>query len=109
MLESQRMQVVSEYGRQRDYLERTVESLKRKLAKDAEKSRADNMRIMAEHVALVQEINELRREIKVLRDGDATPNTGDMRAMSETDAFNALRSAVEARRRQVGRLRMQPL
>merc|ERR1719383_865029 len=67
----------SEYGRQRDYLEQTVESLKRKLAKDVDKARADNMRIMAEHVALVQEINELRREMKAVRAGmPGTTNTG---------------------------------
>lgn len=71
------LQAESEYGRQRDYLEQTVESLKRKLAKDVDKARADNMRIMAEHVALVQEINELRREMKAVRAGmPGTTNTG---------------------------------
>merc|ERR1712159_779976 len=33
-----------EYNRQRDYLEKSVESLKRKLAKDSEVHRQDNMR-----------------------------------------------------------------
>ena len=66
-------EVASEHGRQRDYLERTVESLKRKLAKDADKARADNGRIMAEHVALVQEINDLRREMRALQGRPIAP------------------------------------
>merc|ERR1719321_1792627 len=40
-----------EYNRQREYLEKSVESLKRKLAKDSEVHRQDNMRIMQENVS----------------------------------------------------------
>lgn len=56
-----------EAARQREYLEKTVDSLKRKLAKDSELHRTDNLRIMQENTALIKEINELRREIKSLR------------------------------------------
>jgi hypothetical protein len=35
-----------EAARQREYLEKTVDSLKRKLAKDSELHRTDNLRIM---------------------------------------------------------------
>lgn len=35
-----------EYNRQREYLEKTVDNLKRKLNKDMELHRTDNMRIM---------------------------------------------------------------
>eukprot|EP00741_Cyanophora_paradoxa_P020094 tig00021234_g19395.t1 len=59
--------IQKEYQRQRDYLEKTVDSLKRKLAKDVEMHRQDNMRIMQENVTLIKEINELRREIKNMR------------------------------------------
>ena len=52
-----------EFNRQREYLEKSVESLKRKLAKDMEMHRTDNARFMRENVALTKEINELRREI----------------------------------------------
>merc|ERR1711937_542850 len=52
-----------EYNRQRTYLEKSVDSLKRKLAKDSEVHRIDNMRIMQENVSLIREINDLRREI----------------------------------------------
>merc|ERR1719160_1814930 len=56
-----------EYNRQRDYLEKSVDSLKRKLAKDSEVHRIDNMRIMQENVSLIREINDLRREINFLK------------------------------------------
>uniref|UniRef100_A0A061RT72 Wd repeat-containing protein 65-like n=2 Tax=Tetraselmis sp. GSL018 TaxID=582737 RepID=A0A061RT72_9CHLO len=58
-----------EYNRQREYLEKTVDNLKRKLAKDMDLHRTDNMRVMQENVALIKEINELRREIKNLKSG----------------------------------------
>merc|ERR1711959_511151 len=56
-----------EYNRQRDYLEKSVDSLKRKLQKDSEVHRIDNMRIMQENVSLIREINDLRREINFLK------------------------------------------
>merc|ERR1711959_197259 len=55
-----------EYSRQREYLEKSVESLKRKLQKDSEVHRQDNMRILQENVALIREINDLRKEISFL-------------------------------------------
>jgi hypothetical protein len=56
-----------EYNRQRDYLEKSVDSLKRKLEKDSQAHRIDNMRIMQENVSLIREINDLRREINTLK------------------------------------------
>merc|ERR1719387_258167 len=56
-----------EYNRQRDYLEKSVDSLKRKLEKDSQVHRIDNMRIMQENVSLIREINDLRREINALK------------------------------------------
>mmetsp|Transcript_36831 Transcript_36831/g.108610 ORF Transcript_36831/g.108610 Transcript_36831/m.108610 type:complete len:1386 (-) Transcript_36831:299-4456(-) len=56
-----------EAARQREYLEKTVDSLKRKLAKDSELHRTDNLRVMQENTALIREINELRREIRQLK------------------------------------------
>eukprot|EP00927_Polykrikos_kofoidii_P004457 TRINITY_DN11755_c0_g1_i1.p1 TRINITY_DN11755_c0_g1~~TRINITY_DN11755_c0_g1_i1.p1 ORF type:complete len:1221 (-),score=291.71 TRINITY_DN11755_c0_g1_i1:257-3919(-) len=56
-----------EYNRQRDYLEKSVESLKRKLLKDSDVHRTDNTRILQDNVALIREINDLRREIDFLR------------------------------------------
>uniref|UniRef100_W5MH82 Cilia- and flagella-associated protein 57 n=1 Tax=Lepisosteus oculatus TaxID=7918 RepID=W5MH82_LEPOC len=56
-----------EYTRQREHLERNVASLKKKMLKDAEIHRADNVKIMQENVCLIKEINDLRRELKLVR------------------------------------------
>jgi chromosome segregation ATPase len=56
-----------EYARQRDYLERTVDSLRYKLHKDQEAHRSDNVKIMTENVGLIKEINQLRRNIVMAR------------------------------------------
>merc|ERR1719494_598157 len=56
-----------EYSRQREHLERSVASLRKKLSKDSEIHRADNVRIMQENVSLIKEINDLRRELKIAR------------------------------------------
>jgi hypothetical protein len=45
--------IQKEYNRQREYLERSVASLKKQLAKESEKYRADNNKIMQENVALI--------------------------------------------------------
>ena len=69
--------IQKEYNRQREYLEKSVESLKRKLQKDMELHRSDNMRIMQENVSLIKEINELRREVKVLRSSNVKRGNED--------------------------------
>ncbi|XP_038268117.1 cilia- and flagella-associated protein 57 isoform X1 [Dermochelys coriacea] len=56
-----------EYTRQREHLERNLAMLKKKVVKESEIHRADNVRIMQENVSLIKEINELRRELKVTR------------------------------------------
>jgi len=60
--------VHKDYQRQRHYLERSVDSLNYKLAKDMRVHKKDNQRIMQENIALIKEINELRREIKNMKD-----------------------------------------
>ncbi|XP_013398082.1 cilia- and flagella-associated protein 57 [Lingula anatina] len=59
--------IQKEYARQREHLERSVASLRKKLAKDTEIHRADNVRIMQENVSLIKEINDLRKELKIAR------------------------------------------
>ncbi|KAM4640524.1 cilia- and flagella-associated protein 57 [Discoglossus pictus] len=56
-----------EYARQREHLERSLSTLQKKLAKDTELHRVDNVRVMQENVTLIKEINELRKELKVSR------------------------------------------
>merc|ERR1712178_81854 len=59
--------VQKEYTRQRKYLEKSVENLKRKLAKDTGLHRYEATRFMQENASLIKEINDLRREIKILK------------------------------------------
>jgi len=59
--------ILKEYDRQRAYLEKTVDSLQKKLIKAAETSKSDNKRIMNENVVLIKEINELRKEVRTLK------------------------------------------
>eukprot|EP01063_Lacrimia_lanifica_P009665 TRINITY_DN16595_c0_g1_i1.p1 TRINITY_DN16595_c0_g1~~TRINITY_DN16595_c0_g1_i1.p1 ORF type:complete len:1239 (+),score=580.13 TRINITY_DN16595_c0_g1_i1:149-3865(+) len=57
----------TEYVRQREYLTRTVESLKKKLVSDSDSHKGEANKIMTENVQLIREINELRKEIRVLK------------------------------------------
>ncbi|XP_042660049.1 cilia- and flagella-associated protein 57 isoform X2 [Tyto alba] len=54
-----------EYMRQREYLERNLAALKKKVVKDQEIHQAAYMRIVQENVSLIKEINDLRQELKV--------------------------------------------
>ncbi|NXL26795.1 CFA57 protein, partial [Glaucidium brasilianum] len=54
-----------EYMRQREYLERNLAALKKKLVKDQEIHQAAYMHIVQENVSLIKEINDLRQELKV--------------------------------------------
>jgi len=56
-----------EYSRQRAYLEKSVESLKRKLLKDSECRKHDNTRVLQDNVKLIREINDLRKQIDFLK------------------------------------------
>ncbi|XP_025110126.1 cilia- and flagella-associated protein 57-like [Pomacea canaliculata] len=59
--------IQKEFGRQKEHLERSVASLRKKLEKDSEIHKADNVRIMQENVMLIKEINDLRKEVKLQR------------------------------------------
>nr|CAH8853744.1 unnamed protein product [Trichobilharzia regenti] len=59
--------IQKEFSRQREHLERSVIGLRQKLARDSEMHRADYIRIMQENVSLIQEINNLRTELKAAR------------------------------------------
>ncbi|KAL8449969.1 hypothetical protein Emed_002710 [Eimeria media] len=58
--------ILKEQTRQRDYLEKAVECLKKRLGKDAETHRQDNVKLMQENAALICEINDLRKEVFAL-------------------------------------------
>lgn len=59
--------IQQEYSRQREYLERTIASLDKKVDKDQSLHRNDNVRIMNENVSLIKEINALRKDIMFVR------------------------------------------
>ena len=65
----------SDYNRQREYLEKSVESLKRKFTKDMVSHRNDNMRLMRDSGVLTKEINALRRELFFIKQGKAAEAT----------------------------------
>jgi cilia- and flagella-associated protein 57 len=81
-----------EYNRQRDYLEKSVDSLKRKLEKDSQAHRIDNMRIMQENVSLIREINDLRREINALKHDRVAQ---ELQSMSQAGGTNAASQQLE--------------
>ncbi|KAL8270976.1 hypothetical protein Esti_005097 [Eimeria stiedai] len=58
--------ILKEQTRQRDYLEKAVECLKKRLGKDSETHRQDNVKLMQENAALICEINDLRKEVFTL-------------------------------------------
>ncbi|KAM4604692.1 cilia- and flagella-associated protein 57 [Polymixia lowei] len=59
--------IQKEYLRQREHLERNMASLKTKLAKDSEVHRKKNVKLITENVTLIEEINELRKELRMAR------------------------------------------
>eukprot|EP00746_Dinoflagellata_sp_MGD_P071928 gnl/MRDRNA2_/MRDRNA2_29238_c0_seq1.p1 gnl/MRDRNA2_/MRDRNA2_29238_c0~~gnl/MRDRNA2_/MRDRNA2_29238_c0_seq1.p1 ORF type:complete len:1218 (-),score=322.40 gnl/MRDRNA2_/MRDRNA2_29238_c0_seq1:252-3905(-) len=94
-----------EYNRQRDYLEKSVDSLKRKLQKDSEVHRIDNMRIMQENVSLIREINDLRREINFLKhEGSAQEATASQRSHRSD---NANEKTIQMQREEMAALQRQ--
>eukprot|EP00002_Diphylleia_rotans_P000168 TRINITY_DN1008_c0_g1_i6.p1 TRINITY_DN1008_c0_g1~~TRINITY_DN1008_c0_g1_i6.p1 ORF type:complete len:244 (-),score=74.30 TRINITY_DN1008_c0_g1_i6:414-1145(-) len=110
--------IEKEYSRQRDYLEKSVSSLRRKLTKDSEIHRADNVRIMQENVELITEINALRRELKAIKqvtkkDGTATePMSPGLRKSTTRDTeFESFPAEavkmIEMQREEIQRLRDQ--
>ncbi|TPX74759.1 hypothetical protein CcCBS67573_g03970 [Chytriomyces confervae] len=56
--------IQQEYSRHREYLERTVNSLRQKVTKDQGVHRAENVQIMQENAILIKEINQLRRDLR---------------------------------------------
>lgn len=80
---------VREYHRERDYLERNLAGLKRKVTKDAENSRSDRSRIISENIILVKEINDLRKEARTLAERANVVRPTDPQGVSPyTEEYN---------------------
>ncbi|CAF4648755.1 unnamed protein product [Rotaria sp. Silwood1] len=77
--------------RQRLFLERTTSDLKRKLNSDLHATKANRMRIMNENALLLQELNNLRQELKVVRgriqDYEVAKKTFGERSVHSIDAL----------------------
>eukprot|EP00760_Papus_ankaliazontas_P029336 PhM_4_TR420/c0_g1_i1/m.15018 len=87
----------NEYERQKEYLEKTVDSLRRKLIQNADKHKENLTETMSENVSLIQEIAELRREIKVLKSGPGVSTAAESSpATSSTTAAAASASPMTA-------------
>ena len=68
-------------GRQREYLEKTVDTLKRKLAKDSELHRSDNLRIMQVSSGMFTSISPMHlSNCYDLFSGEHYSDQGDQRA-----------------------------
>ncbi|NXI39863.1 CFA57 protein, partial [Galbula dea] len=65
--EAEDIDLQQEYMRQREYLERNLAALKKKVAKDQEIHQDAYRRILQENMSLIKEINDLRQELKVAR------------------------------------------
>lgn len=96
-----------EYNRQRDYLEKSVDSLKRKLEKDSQAHRIDNMRIMQENVSLIREINDLRREINALKHERQAQELANMGRGMQTSNRADLERELEEQREEIEELNKQ--
>ncbi len=59
--------VHNDYRRQREYMERSLDSLNAKFKKEDHVHKSESRRILQENVSLIKEINELRRELHVAR------------------------------------------
>jgi len=80
--------VHKEHDRKRAYLEKTVDSLRTKLVKANKTAKGENMRIMHENVVLLKEINQLRRESRILKARLREKEDRPMSGMGSTRAFD---------------------
>jgi len=92
--------VSKEYKRQRAYLEHSVGVLKGQLNQDIKARKSDNMRVMQENVALIKEINKMRREIKLMhqvqRQKEISSATRAPARLSATSSFPSAATAASS-------------
>jgi len=100
--------VQREYNRQREYLEKSVESLKRKLSKDLKTHQADKMRLLRESVDLTNEINTLRRELHSVKEhhSSASVSNKTKRNMPQNQASEVTRE-VKLQQEQISNLQQK--
>ncbi|KEG09722.1 WDdomain 65 [Trypanosoma grayi] len=94
---------VREYNRERDHLERNFAGLKNKVNKDTENNRGDKYRITTENVILIREINDLRKEARLLAGKAGMWRTADPNSTSAYEDETAREVAMQ--RVELSRLR----
>lgn len=108
--------IAKEYARQKEYLERSIDALKKKLAKDSAMHRADNLRVMQENMSLIHEINDLRRAQRELkqaistdadRDRDAAATARSKRGTSRYGTGSDASAIIAQNREELGRLKAE--
>lgn len=110
--------IEKEYNRQKEYLDKSVQSLKHKLILDSDVHRQDNVRVLQENVSLIKEINELRKEITFLKHekqqqkldvkkNELQENGGGKAAQNQPSA--ALMVQAEENKREIAKLRQKIL
>jgi len=57
--------IQQEYHRQKDYLEKSVVALKRRLETDVRTHKSENMTLMQSNMNLIKEINDLREQVRI--------------------------------------------
>jgi hypothetical protein len=96
-------EIALEYDRQRAYLEKSVELLKRQLVRDTATHDRENGKVMRENMGLIKEIAELRKVIKTTKEG--AYEVSGARADAGTAASAETLRLMEHQREEIGRIK----
>eukprot|EP00944_MAST-04C_sp_MAST-4C-sp1_P009277 g9277.t1 len=107
-------EITSEYQRQKEYLEKSVDALKRRLVRDSALHKADNQRVMMANMSLVKEINTLRKNVRAnvravrmqAKDSDnstAGPATG--MPITSSQAGGSIADKLKYQKKEIGQLK----
>jgi protein subunit release factor B len=83
--------IKKEYENQRRYLENSQNSLKKRLAREKEAHKQDNMNIMKENIKLIKMISELRTEVKELTSKEKNTRTEAKMRANQSQMMNESR------------------
>ena len=101
--------IQTEYNRQQEYLEKTVEGMKRKIHKDAHDHRGDFMRVMQENVSLIKEIKARKTTSQTVKGQPSKKEgkQGDRELEHQRDIISQLRSKMSVQNKELEKLRTQ--
>ena len=87
--------IKKEYENQRKYLENSQDSLKKRLAREQDAHKQDNMNIMKENIKLIKMISELRREVKQLASQEKNTRTQAKMVANQSQMMNESKGDME--------------